>query len=221
MALWEGLSKPWQVCLELVWESYRLGSLPIAAVIVDERGAVVARGRNRLRDDDGTANALHHHPLAHAEINALLDFPFGELSAGRCTLLTTTEPCPLCVGAVRMSRIGGLTYASRDPWAGSAALFETVPYIRQRETQVTSLANSPLETCLIALQTDAHLRDVRPEKELKAPLFFEVWRKVVPTGVAAGERLFGSGALLTLARSGADVQDAVSVIERVVSEVVS
>ena len=182
---------------------------------------VVARGRNRLRDDDGASHALHRHPLAHAEVNALLDFPFGELSAYRCTLLTTTEPCPLCVGAVRMCGVGGLTYASRDPWAGSAALFETVPYIRRRETQVTSLAGSLLETCLIALQTDAHLRDARPEKELKVPLFFKVWRKVVPTGVAAGERLFGSGALLTLARSGANVQDAVSVIERVVSEVVS
>ena len=221
MALWETLEKPWRVCLELAWESYRQGSLPIAAVIVDEHGAIVARGRNRLRDDDGALNALHRHPLAHAEVNALLDFPFGELSAGRCTLLTTTEPCPLCVGAARMSRVGGLTYASRDPWAGSAALFETVPYIRRRETQVTSLAGSPLETCLVALQADAHLRDIRPEKELKVPLFFEVWEKVVPTGVAAGERLFASGALLTLAHSGADAQEAVRVVEQTVSEVVS
>ena len=60
-----------------------------------------------------------------------------------------------------------MTYASRDPWAGSAALFETVPYIRQKGIRVTSLAGSPLETCLIALQADAHLRDVRTEKELK------------------------------------------------------
>ncbi len=189
----------------VAWESYRLGSLPIAAVIVDEHNAIVARGRNRLRDDDGASNALHRHPLAHAEVNALLNFPFGELSASRCTLLTTTEPCPLCVGAARMSRVGALTYASRDPWAGSAALFETVPYIRQQGIRVTSLAGSPLETCLIAFQADAHLRDTRAEKELKAPLFFEVWQKVVPLGVAAGKRLFASGVLLALARSGADV----------------
>lgn len=219
MNLWQTLTEPWRVCLELAWESYCQGSLPIAAVIVDERGVIVARGRNRLRDNDGASNALHRHPLAHAEVNALLDFPFDELSASRCTLFTTTEPCPLCVGAARMSRVGNLTYASRDPWAGSAALFETVPYIRRRETKITSLAGSPLETCLIALQTDAHLRDTRAEKELKVPLFFEVWQKVVPTGVAAGERLFDSGVLLALARSGADVQEAVSVIERTVADV--
>lgn len=221
MSLWETLSRPWQVCLELAWESYRQGSLPIAAVIVDEHDTIISRGRNRLRDDDGEANALHRHPLAHAEVNALLAFPFDKLSPSRCTLLTTTEPCPLCVGAVRMSSMGSLTYASRDPWAGSVALFDTVPYIRYKGTQVTSLAGSLLETCLIALQTDAHLRDVRPEKELKVPLFFEVWRGVVPTGVAAGEALFVSGKLLALAHSGADVQDVVAVIERAVADIAS
>lgn len=218
MSLWETLTRPWQVCLELAWESYRQGSLPIAAVIVDEEGTIIARGRNRLRDNDGKANALHCHPLAHAEINALLVFPFGERSASRCTLLTTTEPCPLCVGAVRMSGIGRLEYASRDAWAGCSHMFETVPYIRQKGVRVTSLAGSRLETCLIALQTDAHLRGSLPAKAPNTPDFFSVWREVVPTGVVAGERLFASGALLELAGSGADVREAVNIIEQAVSE---
>lgn len=212
-ALWETLGEPWRVCLALAWESYRQGSLPIAAVIVDERGEIVARGRNRLRDHDGAANALHRHPLAHAEVNALLDFPFAEHSASTCTLLTTTEPCPLCVGAVRMSGLGGLTYASRDAWAGCSDMFETVPYIRRKGVRVTSLAGSPLETCLIALQTDAHLRAVPTSPNTAA--FLEVWREVVPAGVAAGEQLFASGRLLALAQAGADVQEVVAVIEQV------
>jgi tRNA(adenine34) deaminase len=212
-ALWETLGEPWRVCLALAWESYRQGSLPIAAVIVDERGEIVARGRNRLRDHDGAANALHRHPLAHAEVNALLDFPFAERSASTCTMLTTTEPCPLCVGAVRMSGLGGLTYASRDAWAGSASLFDTVPFIRERDIRVASLAGSHLETCLIALQTDAHLRVSRPRKDQLR--FLEVWREVVPVGVAAGEQLFASGRLLALAQAGADVREVVAVIEQV------
>lgn len=206
------------MCLELAWESYRQGSLPIAAVIVDEHDTIVARGRNRLRDDNGEANALHRHPLAHAEVNALLAFPFGERSASRCTLLTTTEPCPLCVGAVRMSGVGRLEYASRDAWAGCSHMFESVPYIRQKGIRVASLAGSRLEVALIALQTDAHLRGSLPAKAPNTPDFFRVWREVVPTGVAAGERLYASGALLELARSGANVQRAVGVIEKAVSE---
>ncbi len=171
MSLWETLSRPWQMCLELAWESYCQGLLPIAAVIVDEEGTIVARGRNRLRDDGGKANTLHHHPLAHAEVNALLAFPFDKLSPSRCTLLTTTEPCPLCLGAVRMSIIGGLTYASRDAWAGCSHMFETVPYIHRKGVRVASLAGSALETTLITLQTDAHLRGSLPAKAPNTPGF--------------------------------------------------
>ena len=217
MNLWKRLAKPWRVCLTLAWKSYVQGSLPIAAVIVDEQSRVVARGRNRLRDDDGETNALHRHPLAHAEVNALLDFPFDKLQASRCTLLTTTEPCPLCVGAVRMSHLGGLVYASRDAWAGCSHLFQTDPYIRRKNTRVSSLAGSVLETCLIALQTDAHLRGARRAGVVNTPEFFAVWRTVVPVGVSAGEQLFTAGALSQLA--GADVQQALGVIEKTVLEV--
>lgn len=218
VTLWETLSEPWRVCLTLAWASYRQGSQPIAAVIVDEGGEIVARGRNRLRDDakdHGAANALHRHPLAHAEVNALLAFPFGERSASACTLLTTTEPCPLCVGAVRMAGIGRLEYAARDAWAGCSQMFETVPYIHRKGIEVTSLAGSQLEVCLIALQTDAHLHAVPASPNTAA--FLVVWREAVPVGVAAGEQLFASGGLLALAQSGADVQEVVAVIEQVVA----
>lgn len=120
-----------------------------------------------------------------------------------------------------MSGIGRLEYASRDAWAGCSHMFETVPYIRQKKVRVASLAGSVLETCLIALQTDAHLRGSLPTKAPNTPDFFRVWREVVPVGVAAGERLFASGALLELAGSGADVQDVVAVIERAVADTAS
>ena len=221
MALWETLTEPWQVCLTLAWEGYCQGSLPIAAVMVDADGAVVARGRNRLRDaviqGNGEPNALHAHPLAHAEVNALLAFPFGEHSAAGCTLLATTEPCPLCVGALRMCGVKRSVYASRDPWAGCSEMFETVPYLRSGGTEVASLAGSPLETVLVALQIDAHLRVERsPESHAR---FLDVYRKVVPVGVAAGEQLVASDALLELARDGAEAQEAVAVIEQAVEDV--
>ena len=221
MALWNTLTEPWRVCLTLAWEGYRGGSLPIAAVIVDADGAVVARGRNRLRDavqrGDNEPNALHVHPLAHAEVNALLAFPFDERSAAGCTLLTTTDPCPLCVGALRMSSVKHLVYASRDPWAGCSAMFETVPYLRSGGTEVASLAGSPLETVLVALQIDAHLRVERsPESHAQ---FLDVYREVVPVEVTAGEQLAASDALLELARDGAEAQEAVAVIEQAVEDV--
>jgi hypothetical protein len=89
------------------------------------------------------------------------------------------------------------------------------PFIRERGIRVTSLAGSTLETCLITPQTDAHLRVNRPKKDHLR--FLEVWREVVPVGVATGEQLFASDRLLALAQSGSDVQEAVTVIEQVVA----
>jgi tRNA(adenine34) deaminase len=218
MRFWESLDASWRVCLELAWESYVHGSLPIAAVIVDETGAVVARGRNRLQDKEGAPNVLHRHPLAHAEVNALLDFPFGRVMPERCTLLTNLEPCPLCVGAVRMSHIGALVYAARDPWAGVTRLFETDAYIGQKGIAVSSLAGSLLEVCVIALQTEAHLRGARSGGVPNEPHFFETWRAVLPLGVAAGERLFALQALPECVRAGADAAHVFQVIEGMVLE---
>ncbi len=219
MSLWETLSEPWRVCLTLAWESYGHGSLPIAAVIVDQESRVVARGRNRLQDADGAENALHRHPLAHAEVNVLLDFPFGCLEPNDCTLLSTLEPCPLCVGAVRMSHLGELIYAARDPWAGVTRLFESDPYVGRLGRpgiRVSSLAGSLLETCSIALQTEAHLRGVRRGGMPNEPDFFRVWREVLPVGVAAGERLFAEGTLPELLRAGAEAEHIFGAIEEMV-----
>lgn len=219
MSLWGTLSEPWRVCLSLAWESYCQGSLPIAAVIVDDENRVVAQGRNRLQDNDGAANALHRHPLAHAEVNALLDFSFARLDPKRCTLLTTTEPCPLCVGAVVMSNMRSLVYASRDPWAGCSVIFDTVPYPKSKGTCVGSLAGSAFESCLVALQVEAHLRGVRSGGVANESRFFTVWREVLPIGVAAGERLFAMGSLPELMRAHADARQLTELLESAVLEV--
>ena len=99
---------------------------------------------------------------------------------------------------------------------GVATCLKPTPTSAAKGTRVSSLAGSSLETCLIALQTDAHLRGARRAGEANTPAFFEVWREVVPVGVAAGEELFESGALLELAAKGADIQEAVKVIEEAV-----
>ena len=71
------LPLPWRLCSDLAWEAYQSGSLPIAAVIVDAGGKVVATGRNRIREKTAphpqVCNAsLAHSSLAHVEVNAPL-----------------------------------------------------------------------------------------------------------------------------------------------------
>lgn len=129
--MWDELSEPWRACVEEAWEAYGAGSLPIGAVVADAAGKVLSRGRNRIHEHSGEGGSLFGHKLAHAELNALVKLDYDAHAARECVLYTTTEPCPLCAGALRMADLSELRYASREPWAGSAAMFETVPYLKR------------------------------------------------------------------------------------------
>lgn len=78
---------------------------PFGAIVVKD-GQVIGKGRNSV-------TALND-PTAHAEVQAireacsyLKDF---ELTG--CTIYTSCEPCPMCLGAIYWSRPDAVYYAS-------------------------------------------------------------------------------------------------------------
>jgi tRNA(adenine34) deaminase len=89
------------------------GDVPVGAVILDEAGAIVARGRNRREADSD--------PTAHAEIIAIREAAraVGEWRLDRLTLVVTLEPCTMCAGAITAARLGRLVYGAEDPRAGA------------------------------------------------------------------------------------------------------
>ena len=75
------------------------GDIPIGAVIVTDQGEVIARAgnsREQLKD-----------PTAHAEILALREagMKLNDWRILKSTMYVTLEPCPMCAGAITMSRI--------------------------------------------------------------------------------------------------------------------
>jgi tRNA(adenine34) deaminase len=75
------------------------GDIPIGAVIVTDQGDVIARAgnsREQLKD-----------PTAHAEILALREagMKLNDWRILNSTMYVTLEPCPMCAGAITMSRI--------------------------------------------------------------------------------------------------------------------
>jgi len=98
--------------LELAWEAYRSGCLPVGAVIVDGNGTVVAEGRNRMADTDAPPGRLRNTAIAHAEVDALSQLPFGTYPDH--VLFTSLEPCLLCRSATVMSRVGTIEFLGRD-----------------------------------------------------------------------------------------------------------
>jgi tRNA(adenine34) deaminase len=90
------------------------GDVPVGAVVVDPTGAVVGAGRNR-READGD-------PTAHAEVLALREAArtTGSWRLDGHTLVVTLEPCPMCAGAVVLSRVARVVLGAWDPKAGAA-----------------------------------------------------------------------------------------------------
>src|SRR5262245_54726646 len=100
-----------------MWEAYVAGTIPVGAVVTDESGRVVARGRNRIFDAPGE-DRLGGSRLAHAEMNALLALS-SEQTYENWTLWTALEPCHLCLSAAYSARIGSVRFASRDSYGGA------------------------------------------------------------------------------------------------------
>jgi len=88
------------------------GEVPVGAVIVDEKGIILAQAGNRtleLKD-----------PTAHAELLAIREAA-GKQGSERltgCDLYVTLEPCTMCAGAISFARIRRLYYAAEDEKGG-------------------------------------------------------------------------------------------------------
>jgi len=88
------------------------GDVPIGAVIVRDE-VIIGRAynqREQLQD-----------PTAHAEIIALTQAAAAleNWHLNGCTMYVTLEPCPMCAGALVLSRMGRLVYGCDDPKAGA------------------------------------------------------------------------------------------------------
>ena len=88
------------------------GDVPIGAVIV-YKDQIIGRAynqREQLKD-----------PTAHAEIIALTQAAAAleNWHLNGCTIYVTLEPCPMCAGALVLSRIDRLVYGCDDPKTGA------------------------------------------------------------------------------------------------------
>jgi len=77
---------------------------PFGACIVRE-GRLLAVARNTVLSRDATC---------HAEVNAIRKASrrLGTFDLSGCVIFSTTEPCPMCFGAVHWARIGLVVYGT-------------------------------------------------------------------------------------------------------------
>lgn len=160
MALtWNQIALPWRACLEEAWLAFCAGSVPIGAVVTDSDGNILTRGRNRRAEKAEQPGLVTGSLLAHAELNALIGLERCGLDVHTCTLFTTTEPCPLCLGALYMSGVRRCCFASRDPYAGSANLIGASPYLSRKPVKLFPPQLPELELAIIVLFLDYAVGD--------------------------------------------------------------
>ena len=102
-----------RLALRHAQHAFREKEVPIGAVIVDSNGIVLATARNQVE--------TKHDVTAHAEIECLRKATKlrNNWRLPDCTLYSTLEPCPMCLGAIQASRIKRVVYAASDLRVGA------------------------------------------------------------------------------------------------------
>lgn len=100
--------------LTLARDALATRDVPVGAVVLDEAGNIVGRGRNE-REHTGD-------PTAHAEVLAIREAAarVGSWNLSGHTLVATLEPCVMCAGAILSARIGRVVFGAWDDKAGAA-----------------------------------------------------------------------------------------------------
>ena len=77
---------------------------PFGAVIVNKEGEVIGRGNNKVTSTND--------PTAHAEVVAIRDAckNIENFQLDGCTIYTSCEPCPMCLGAIYWARPARIVY---------------------------------------------------------------------------------------------------------------
>jgi guanine deaminase len=89
---------------------------PFGACVVKD-GRIVAAARNTV---------LRNDPTSHAEVNAIRRAAkkLGTFDLSGCEIYSTTEPCPMCFGAIHWARIGTVYYGTDIRDAARAGFHE-------------------------------------------------------------------------------------------------
>ena len=102
-----------RVAIEEAKKAEALSEVPIGAIVVHQ-GQIIGRGHN-LRET--TQNAT-----THAEMIAIQEAckAIGSWRLEETQLYVTLEPCPMCSGAMILSRVKEVYFGAYDPKGGTA-----------------------------------------------------------------------------------------------------
>ena len=140
--------------IQLSLESVKHGGGPFGAVIVKE-GKIIAEAANRV--------TLDNDPTAHAEVNAIRQAArsLGRFDLSCCDIYKSSEPCPMCLGAIYWAHLDHIYYGCNRRDAADAGFDDEFIY------QELSLAPAERQKIMEVLLPDESLAAFRMWKEKK------------------------------------------------------
>lgn len=93
-----------RMAIEVAGKSRADGNHPFGAILVDENGKVLLKAENNV--------VSGKDPTGHAELNLIrrASLQFDSEFLARCTIYTSTEPCPMCAGGIFWANIRRVVY---------------------------------------------------------------------------------------------------------------
>ena len=121
--------------------AWRVGEVPVGAVVVDAQGHVLGTGYNRTITDSD--------PTAHAEIVALRAAAqhLDNYRLPGLNLYVTLEPCVMCIGAMLHARLARVVYGASDPKTGACGSVLDVGAVERLNHHTTVIGGVLAEPC--------------------------------------------------------------------------
>ena len=105
-----------KVAIEEAKKGESEGNVPVGGVLVRD-GEIVAKGHNTVTS---TLDLTAHGEAATLREAGLV---LGDVDLRGCTLYSTMEPCPMCCGAIMVSRVSTLVLGARVTEASGSKAF--------------------------------------------------------------------------------------------------
>ena len=134
---------------EVALNARKKGNHPFGAVLVDEYGQILIKAENTVisaKDSTG-----------HAELNLIREASgkFDREFLSRCALYTSTEPCPMCAGAIFWANVRKVIYGLGEKGLYEMAGFESEDVLYLPFRDIFQKGNKPIEVVGPMLEVEA------------------------------------------------------------------
>ncbi|MBP6015275.1 MAG: nucleoside deaminase [Candidatus Promineofilum sp.] len=138
-----------RLSFQVAAEARAKGNHPFGALLVDDGGHVLLRGENTVVTD--------HDCTGHAETNLIREASraYSPEFLSRCTLYASTEPCPMCAGAIFWSNVRRVVFGLSTNSLNALVGEETPDVLYLPSRELFAKGRKPIEVLGPVLEEEA------------------------------------------------------------------